>query len=304
MPSTVKKLVDKGLISPPKFLADNIHYETIMGSLAYGVSSDSSDYDIYGFCIPPKSVVFPHLNGEILGFGKIKKRFEQYQEHHIDDQTERGGKGRQYDISIYSIVKYFHLCMDNNPNMIDSLFTTQTCVLHSTKVGNMVRENRDMFLHKGSWHKFKGYAYSQLHKMDIKEPKPESKRYESIMEHGYDVKFAYHVVRLLNEVEQILTHGTIDLQQNREQLKSIRRGEWSVKQVKDLFTRKEAELEKLYNESKLQKRPDEQKIKALLLACLEEHYGSLDGIIVDPGAAVTVLRTINDLLEKNKSLLE
>jgi hypothetical protein len=30
------------------------------------------------------------------------------------------------------------------------------------------------------------------------------------------VKFAYHVVRLIGEVEQILTEGDIDLRRNRE----------------------------------------------------------------------------------------
>jgi hypothetical protein len=32
----------------------------------------------------------------------------------------------------------------------------------------MVRDARKMFLHKGSWHKFKGYAYSQISKMSVK----------------------------------------------------------------------------------------------------------------------------------------
>lgn len=54
----------------------NVHYETIMGSVAYGVSSDTSDMDVYGFAIPPKDDVFPHLRGEILCFGKQHKRFE------------------------------------------------------------------------------------------------------------------------------------------------------------------------------------------------------------------------------------
>src|SRR5262249_23542940 len=114
------------LIAPPSFVPANIHYETIMGSEAYGVSSGDSDKDVYGFCIPPKSYLFPHLAGEIEGFGRQKKRFEQYQQHHIEDKES----GKVYDLSIYSIAKYFQLCMENNPNMIDSLYTPDFCVLH------------------------------------------------------------------------------------------------------------------------------------------------------------------------------
>jgi hypothetical protein len=71
----------------------------------------------------------------------------------------------EYDFAVYGVVKYFQLCMDNNPNMIDSLFVPRNCVLHSTEVGEMIRENRRMFLHKGAWHKFKGYAYAQASKI-------------------------------------------------------------------------------------------------------------------------------------------
>src|SRR4051812_35740825 len=166
-----------------------------MGSVAYGVSSDTSDMDLYGFCIPPLGLTFPHTEGDIPGFGTQIKRFEQWQEHHIkapdSDQT--------YDFAVYSIVKYFQLCLENNPNMIDSLFTAPRCIIHSTQIGQMTRERRREFLHKGAWHKFKGYAYAQMGKIGAKTNHANEKRSASIAEHGYDLKFAYHVVRLLGE---------------------------------------------------------------------------------------------------------
>jgi predicted nucleotidyltransferase len=168
MTSVVKTLHEKELISPPKFLKHNVQFECVMGSMAYGVASDSSDLDIYGFAIPPKHFIFPHINGHIEGFGKKPQGFDQWQQHHIHDPSARGGKGQDYDFSIYGIVKYFNLCMENNPNMVDAMFVPQNSILHITQVGQMVRENRKLFLHKGCWHKFKGYAYSQIHKMKSK----------------------------------------------------------------------------------------------------------------------------------------
>jgi uncharacterized protein len=276
MSSVVQKLARAGKIKPPPFVEGGTMYETIMGSMAYGVSNDNSDMDIYGFCIPPKEVVFPHLAGDIPGFGRQKVRFEQFQQHHIPgdkpDQT--------FDISIYSIVKYFHLAMENNPNIIDSLFTPRNCVVHSTKISDMVRDQRRNFLHKGSWHKFKGYAYSQLNKIRTKKSTPDSRRYESVKKYGYDVKFAYHVVRLLDEAHQILAEGDIDLLRNREQLKSIRRGEWTLIELEDWASAKEKDLEALYTSSKLPHSPNEKFIKALLMSCMEEHYGSLADAVV------------------------
>ena len=37
--STLQHLSDRGLIKPPRWLPGSVQYETIMGSVAYGVSS-------------------------------------------------------------------------------------------------------------------------------------------------------------------------------------------------------------------------------------------------------------------------
>ncbi len=295
--SIVQRLAERGLTRPPTFLPTNTHYETMMGSVAYGVAGSASDIDVYGFCIPPKDKLFPHLRGEIVGFGSTRQRFAQFQEHHIKDAEA----GREYDLAIYNIVDYLQLAMKNNPNLIDSLFTPDTCVLHITRIGQMVRDARRSFLHKGCWHTFKGYAYQQITKMAGHERS--GKRKATVEQFGYDIKFAYHVVRLLNEVEQILIEGDLDLTRNREQLKAIRRGEWTEQQVRDYFTRKEAELESIYLASKLPAGPDEAKIKALLLNCLEEHYGNLETCVVNPDAAVAALREVASVIERNRGLL-
>jgi predicted nucleotidyltransferase len=224
-------------------------------------------------CLPPKHVVFPHLAGEILGFGGQKARFEQYQEHGI------ALNGQIWDFNIFGIVKFFHLAMENSPNILDALFTPRRCVLSSTAVGEMIRERRQVFLHRGAWHKFKGYAYSQLNKVKSKKPDPDSKRAALVEAHGYDTKYAYHIVRLLLEVEMLLAEHDMDLERHREQMKSVRRGEWSLERLTEWATTKEKDLESLYASSTLPYKPDEQKVKALLLECLEHHYGDLSAAV-------------------------
>lgn len=340
----LKTLQSKDLISPPKWLCDNTVFLTIMGSKAYGVSNDDSDVDIYGYCVPPKNVVFPHLNGEIIGFGEQKKRFEQWQQHHIIDKE----RSKEYDFSVYSIVKYFHLLMQNNPNIIDSLFTPRNCVIHSAHISEMVRENRNIFLHKGCWHKFKGYSYSQLTKMQnrhntamklreyeellgldhditfeeassiniklldvdeyhtyqtyIREYRlwhDSSHRNEKCKRIGYDTKFAFHLIRLLSEVEEILSTGNLTLDEygRRKQLRAIRDGMYSYEDIVTIFKNKEQQLEKLYNTSTLPWEPDEKRIKNLLLDCLEHHYGSIDKCIIREDKLTFALKEIQKIIE-------
>ena len=146
-----------------------------------------------------------------------------------------------------------------------------------------------------------GYACSQLHKLTNNAP--QGKRAELIAKHGYDVKFAYHVVRLWTEVEMILMEEDIDLQRNNEQLKAIRRGEWTEERLRTWCADTESHLERVCAESKLRATADDAKIRALLLSCLEEHYGTLENCVVNPDRAVEALRNIRAELERVSELL-
>jgi len=347
MSSTFDKLCTNQLINDyPSHMKNNIHYEVIMGSTAYGVSDDSSDIDIYGFCMPPKHILFPYQKNHIVGFGKKPENFEQFQKHHIIDK----GCGKEYDVSIYNIVKFFNLCMENNPNMVDALFVPNRCVLHSTQIGEYVRENRKMFLSKRVWHKFKGYAFSQLHKMNnkylrefvrlcddyyipydlpltdtidlmtkknitndkihrmsilikkIESNGNRSKRIDVIIKYGYDTKFAYHVVRLIDECHQILEEGDLDLTRSRNHLKAIRRGEWDVSKVEEYFEAKLKIIEGIYDRSTLRYSPDEDSIRNLLLECIEMHYGTVENYGNEDRVCL-LLSNVQDSLSKIEKLL-
>lgn len=291
-----KLLSEKNLITPPKWLPDNTLFEGLTGSIAYAASDDSSDMDIVGFCMPPKEIIFPHLGGEIFGFGSQQKRFEVFQQHHVELKEHR----KEVDITIYSIVKFFQLAMENNPNMVDVMFLPRRCVLHSSQIYEHVRDNRQLFLHKGSWGKFRGYAYSQLSKIKNGANKSNPKRQESIDKYGFDVKFAYHIVRLILEVEQILVNHDLNIECNGAILRSIRNGEWTLTDIEEWFSNKEHTLETVYNTSSLRYSPDENSIKKLLLECIEMHYGTISNAIsVDVNQ--NLLNDIQQIINKYSS---
>jgi predicted nucleotidyltransferase len=292
----ITDLVKAGVLKPgsniPKWLPHNVHYLTIMGSMAYGVSVDDSDRDIYGFAMPPIDSIFPHLAGHIPGFGPAPNRFEQWQEHHLLMGVVN------YDFSVYSIVKFFHLCAENNPNMIDSLFTPRTCIIHATEIANQVRERRREFLHRGAVHKFRGYAYAQMHKIRTKTNPQSEKRKADVAAHGYDLKFAYHVVRLINECIQILKTGDLDLQKDNEILKSVRRGEWTLERLESWFEETEKTLEAIAAESKLPHKPNMGVLTELLMNCIESHYGTVSKLVTLTDTESTLLGELKAVIER------
>ena len=357
----IQELEKMGLINPPSWLSTNMVYLGITGSTAYGCASENSksDFDCYGITIPKKCDIWTHLppRNEIPGFGRQIQRFEQWQSHAIFSKNENGGKGREYDFQVFSIVKFFQLALENNPNILDVLWLPQDCILYINSIGQMIRENRKLFLHKGLWHKFKGYAYSSLHKAktkehqgvkeiisfeinhniprhitmddvlneisyriennDISKDSPIShldgsvlNEYKKLMENSTerglrvkveseDWKFLYHTVRLADECYQLLSEGDLDLRRSSEQLKSIRRGEWTFEQIEDYFNFKERQLEELYHSSTvIPYKPDEDEIKKLLMHCLEMHYGSLNDVYIEPDKYAKALAEVKRVIER------
>jgi uncharacterized protein len=288
-------LTKRNLIHPPSWLPSNTHYLAIVGSESYGANiAGSSDQDLQGFCIPPKEDVFPHLRGEIMGFGTQHQRFNVWQEHHIKDTNDK-----EYDFAVYSIVKFFHLAMENNPNVLDIICVPENCIKHITSVGQMVRDNRRMFFHAGCFHKFRGYASAQMAKIESGANRSNPKRADSIEKHGYDTKFLMHVIRLALECEQILLTGDLDLKRDSQFLLSVRRGDMTLEDGKKWWASKARDLETAYTNCKMVPMvPDEDRLKRLLMSCLEQHYGSLSQAVAVQPEMHTLLTDLQWLVDR------
>lgn len=307
MTNPLIELTKRNLVTPPQWLPTNTMYLTVVGSHAYGVADTTvrdkiPDYDVYGWTIPPKTLVFPHLSGHIRGFGPEPQNFDKpFQKHHVIDPDANAGRGKEWDFTIYGIVAFFELCRENNPNILDSLYTPEHCVLHCTQIGRKVRDKRHLFLSKLCWKKYRGYASAQLRKAVGK--KPEGTRREIIERYGFDVKFLYNIIRLYDQAEQILLEGTMDLQRAREIMKAVRAGEWSLKQVQDWVYEKDKALEAIYPSCQLPEQPPIEPIKQLLISCLEEHYGSIQECVNQTGWAENALQEIDSVLNNVRSKL-
>lgn len=299
MIQTIQMLTKKGLASPPNWLCDNVIYATIVGSFAYGVSSDTSDCDVVGLVIPPKRYVFPYSTGEyVFGFSKEPAKFEEYIQHHIFDKDDLGGKGRTYDYTIFSLVKAFHMWTSGNPNCLEMLFTSNECIIQSTQLAKLIRDKREMFLTKQCYPKFIGYLSSQIHKAKIKQPN--GKRAELVEAHGFDSKFVANSVRLAYECETILNERTIDLRRFSDHIKAIRNGNVSLDEVMAWLDEKEKYLIRAHQESKIPQCVDIKEVTTFLLQCLETHYGSIDKMVDRSTIEKQALNEIWEVLQRYK----
>ena len=259
--------MDESNLQYPRWMFPNLQYLTITGSVAYGISSNTSDLDLMGITIEPKACIFPNLVGNIYKFDQCDS-FENFNRTGIIDKD----KSRNYDVSIYGLVRAFTLMEEGNPNMVEMLFTPRECVLHSTPLAEKIRLNRELFLSKRFAMKCKSYGFSQLQKLDRT---PIGKRLQTVQKYGWDTKYQSHVYRLILNAEQILETGELDLQKNAELLKYIKEGNVTPDESKKWFNDKERYIDKLDKESNLRSKPHHPSIKALLLDIIETHYGKI-----------------------------
>ena len=257
----------------PNFISDeSVSMLTVMGSRAYGTETPESDWDFYGVLVPPVDVVFPHLKGRITGFGKQVQEFNQSQGQHLENE------GGEFDVTIYNITRYFQLCMDGNPNMIDSLFTGDSSLVKCDNVGKIIRENRQLFLSQKCYHTFKGMAFSHMCRLNNRERI--GKRAELINQYGYDVKDASHIIRLVEELKMILTQGDLDLKANSTLSLGVKQGLWKKEEVVKHFEQSMEMLDAMVESQNVSVpySPDEGAIKRALEFCLEEKYGNLSNV--------------------------
>lgn len=263
----LKQLKTAGLVNCEDFVVDNCIFLALTGSVAYGASTDMSDIDIYGLSVPPLQYIYPSQFGEIEGFGKKLPRWDEYQQHHIPFNDS------EYDLKIYSIVKFFQLCMQGNPNTIDALFTPANCVMYITPIMQRVLMKKDLFLSKQCYDRFRGFAYNHLKSM----PHIKAGR-EYCRQFGYDVKDASHVVRQLLGLIEILETGNYILNKNAEEIIAIRSGKYTLEEMLVYGDKLLYLAEKAKEKSVLRDEPDYDAIRKLLIDSINafEHKGDFE----------------------------
>ncbi len=138
---------------------DNKILEIIVGSHLYGTQTPTSDLDYSGIFLPTEEFV--------LGF----QRVEEVSLSQKDKDAAGKNTPNAIDRTFYEFRKFVKLALENNPNILEQLFVNEANIIYINTVGRALLAQRHRFLHKGLLPKFKGYAFSQKHKMIIRTDK-------------------------------------------------------------------------------------------------------------------------------------
>lgn len=228
--------------APEGIKPSNIILEAVTGSKAYGLDHADSDEDIKGIYILPTENILH------MGFNRDRT---------TKDHTEP-------DWVYHEIEKFIKLAMDCNPTVTELLWLTDYKIL--TPIGQLLIDNREIFLSQMARKKYGGYALSQAKSLATNNGKygnGRGNRYE---------KHTRHCFRLLFQGRELLETGKLTVRVSsevREQLFAI--GKKSPSEVVGMFETKFAEFDEI--KSVLPLNPDYEAINNLLLKIRKLNYG-------------------------------
>lgn len=239
-------------------LPDNLIILGYRGSIAHGMYIPSED---------PNSIDDKDLMGVFI------PGLEHYFGLHKHEHHEKFIK--EWDSVSYELVKFVRLLLKCNPNVLSLLWLNENHYLYVHPVGRKLIENRDIFVTKEAYHSFNGYAWGQFNRM-IKfsfEGYMGEKRKSLVEKYGYDTKNAAHLVRLLDMGIEFLNEGRLYVERKHPQkYLAIKRGEWSLDEVKKEANRLFSLAQESYVKSSLPMKPDRKKADQLLIDLIKEYH--------------------------------
>jgi uncharacterized protein len=230
---------------------DSLIHLFVGGSELHGAKvKNTDDLDIYGVYLEPPELVL----------GLDKQDF--YVWSTAGDERRNGPD--DIDVCLYSLRKWAGLAAKGNPTALHFLFSQNYAPL--AEPWEEILKHRDVFLSRRASTQFRGFAEAQVRRLQGIGAGKKGQRHELIGAHGYDIKAAMHVIRLLSEGIELMRSGTITLPRPEKALLiTIRTGNYgSLDRVLTLANTLFTALEKAENESALPEKVDRGKLSAVV----------------------------------------
>jgi hypothetical protein len=191
-----------------------------VGSTAHGTGTlDQEDYDELG--------VLADTWQRTIGIPGHPVRKETIVYRPGKQVGERSGPG-DYDLTVHTARKFANLAAQGNPSVLMTLFGPLR-YSHPCGLGDELRSDEmvEAFWHQGARQKFLGYCRAQKARMEGVRGGKHTNRPELIELHGYDTKYAMHMLRLAIQGMEYMQTGRVTLPmeyESRRFLQEVRAG--------------------------------------------------------------------------------
>lgn len=224
-------LNDKSAALAEYDLSEHIIFACIVGSRAYGLSTEESDTDRRGIYLAPAEA--------------------EWSLYGVPEQLE----SKETEECYWELKKFLILALKANPNVLECLYSPLIEI--KTALAEELLSMRDAFLSQLVYQTYNGYVMSQFKKLEG----------DLRASGGIKWKHAMHLIRLLLSGVSVLREGTLrtNAEEHRERLLAIKRGEieWTSVNVWRLELHKE--FDSALAATRLPERPDYERVNNFLI---------------------------------------
>src|SRR5579864_390063 len=153
---------------------------------------------------------------------------------------KRGGNGPQdVDVCLYSLRKWAGMAAKGNPSALHFVFAKEE---FSTSWWTRIVERRNLFASKRHVRPFLKFAEDQMERLCGRKGQKSIHRAALEQKHGFDTKYAMHVIRLYLEAKEYMESGKITLPNPRvDLLIAIRQGKYKQFEIEEMGKQLRAE---------------------------------------------------------------
>lgn len=234
-----------------------------VGSTLHGLAVDGmDDRDEMGVCLEPPEYV--------LGLGQFHQWVSRDR-----GEGERSQPG-DLDLVVYSLRKWARLALAGNPTVLLLLFAPKEFIVEMKEPwGQELQALAPAFVGRHVAKPFLGYLTAQRQRLLGERGQKRCKRPELEAEHGYDTKYAMHMLRLGFQGVELLETGRLEMPITDGRgsiLRKVRAGELSLQEVLTRTGELEAMIKDLAENVPLPPGPDEAEVNEFLVRVYQEWW--------------------------------
>jgi len=249
-------------LTPQEIAERGLIIRSLVGSTIHGLELEGTDdRDEMGVCIEPPS--------HVIGLNSFETWVYRTKPEGV--RSEAG----DLDLVVHSLRKFARLALKGNPTVLLLLYVKPDDLLLRTPLGDELQALAPAFASRQAGNAFLGYLTAQKQRLLGNRGQLRVHRPELVDEHGYDTKYAMHVLRLGYQGRELLQTGRISLpmrEDERHHVFAVRRGEVALDDVVVEIGLLERELQELLETSPLQPEPDRATVDEFLVRAYRAHW--------------------------------
>lgn len=209
--------------------------------------------------------------------------FAEFEQYIYRTAAEREGKhdapsqAGDLDLTIFSLRKFLRLAMQGNPQILQCLFVPPSLCLFRDARGGQLQDLAPLIVSRQAGHRYLGYLEAQRQRLLGERGQKKVNRPELEAKHGYDTKYAMHILRLGFQGVELMTTGKLTLpmaEKDRAFTYAVRLGEVPIQEALTRAGELERQIKDLLLDAPIPADPAREQIEAWMVSMYFQNWKS------------------------------